>query len=145
MSFKFGMQKILDYREQLEEEAKVRLAKAQALLLREQERITGMQAQLIQMENELYENLTMDAATRWLTENYAKGLRADIAQSYMRLRQLQEAKEQSRELMLLRSKERKVLDKLKEKQKERHFAAEKEYERKTNDETATLRHGKVAL
>ncbi len=145
MSFIFAMQKILDYRGQLEEEAKVRLAKAQKLLLREQTRITHMQTQLTDMEGQLYRNLEMDMATRWLTENYVKGLRADIAQSSMRMRQLKEAVEHSRELVLIRSKERKVLEKLKEKQRERHLAAEKEYERKINDETATLRHGKVAF
>ncbi len=140
MSFKFSMQKILDYRGQLEEEAKVKLAEAQSLFLQEEKRMVSLKEQLAQMEGDLYKNLDADHASRWLLENYIKGLREDISQTTLRMRHINELVEQCRTLVIMRAKDCKVLEKLKEKQQERYHVAQKELERKINDETATLRH-----
>ncbi len=145
MSFVFPMQKILDYRTMLEEEAKVRLSKAMQMQQREQERFAAIQAELHATETQMYENRTIDAASRWVFENFIKGLQSDLSQSHARLRQLQESVNQCKEMVLIRAKDKKVLEKLKEKQQERHYAAEKEHERKTNDESATLRFNMVPL
>ncbi len=140
MPFQFNMQKILDYRGQLEEEAKIKLAEAQRLFLHEEDRMKTLKEQLAQMEGDLYKNLDADHASRWLLENFIKGLREDISQTTLRLRQLSELVEQCRTLVIMRAKDYKVMEKLKEKQQERYYVAEKEHERKINDETATLRH-----
>ncbi len=140
MSFNFNMQKILDYRGQLEEEAKIKMAEAQRMLLHEENRMQGLKEQLFEKERELYANIEADSASRWLLENYIKGLREDIAQTSLRLSHLIELVEQCRTLVIMRAKDYKILEKLKEKQQERYYAAEKELERKINDETATLRH-----
>ncbi len=145
MSFTFSMQKILDYRAMLEEEAKVQLVKAQNMLKREEERFTSLQNTLAEKKAEMNTNITMDAGSRWILDNFIKGLRSDMAQSHQRLVQLHEILEKCKEMVLIRSKDKKVLEKLKEKQQERHYAAEKEYERKVNDETATLRFNLVSL
>ncbi len=145
MSFVFPMQKILDYRVMLEEEAKVRLSKAMQMLKREEERFAAIQGELQDTEKQMCENRTIDAASRWVFENFIKGLQSDLAQSHTRLRQLHESVNQCKEMVLIRAKDKKVLEKLKEKQQERHYAAEKEHERKTNDEAATLRFNMVSL
>ncbi len=142
MPFHFSMQKILDYRVQLEEEAKIQLAKAQQMLLKEKESLQSLQLQLAEKEQDLYKDLTMEAGQRWLLENYIKGLQSDIKACTLRLQQLQEIVRQCTEMVLMRAKDRKVLEKLKEKQREHYDAAEKEHERKFNDETATLRHAR---
>ncbi len=141
MAFKFNMQKVLDYREQLEEEAKVKLAEAQRMLLHEESRMQGLQEQLAEKEMDLYKSIEGDAASRWLLENYIRGLREDIAQVSMNIKHLITLVEQCRTLVIMRAKDSKILEKLKEKQQERYYVAEKEHERKINDETATLRHG----
>ncbi len=145
MSFTFSMQKILDYREMLEEEAKVQLAKAQNMLKKEEERFTSLQNTLAEKKAEMSTQITMDAASRWILENYIKGLHADLTQSHQRLLQLHEILKQCKEMVLIRAKDKKVLEKLKEKQQERHYAAEKEHERKTNDEAATIRFNLATL
>lgn len=145
MAFQFKMEKILNYRKQLEEEAKVRLAHAQSLLLREQQRMKDLQKQLKEQEHRLYHDLTLDMGTRWLLENFTKGIKADMAETSKRVRQFHEMVAQSREVLLERAKEYKMLEKLKEKQRERYRAAEYELEQKLNDETATLRHGLTAF
>lgn len=143
MAFQFKMQKILDYREQLEEEARVRFARVQQMLLEEERRFEELRVLLQEKEAQRFQDLSMDAGERWLLENFIRGLRADMTESQLRLRSLHQMLEQARRELLARSKERKVLDKLKERQKERHMAEEREKERKINDETATLRY-KVA-
>ncbi len=145
MAFQFKMQKILHYRKQLEEEAKVRLAHSQSLLLREQQRMKEIQVQLEEQKHKLYHDLTLDIGTRWLLENFVKGLTTDMAETSKRIRQFHEAVTKDREVLLVRAKEHKMLEKLKEKQRERYYAAQHELERKINDETATLRHGLTAF
>ena len=141
MPFTFSMQKILDYREQQEEEAKTKFAQAQNLVLHEEERLEQLRILLVEKETELNRNIEMDANSRWLFDTFIKGLRSDIDISLTRLRQFKEIREQCRQILLERAKKRKIMDKLKEKQRERYYAEEKEQERKTNDETATLRYG----
>ncbi len=145
MSFSFSMQKILDYRALLEDEAKVQLGKAQAMLKQEEEHFAHIEAQIAATENEIYKDMTMDASCRWLLESFIKGLRSDLAQSHARLLQLHESVKNCKEMLLIRSKDKKVLEKLKEKQQERHYAEEKDLERKINDESATLRFNMVPL
>ncbi len=145
MSFKFNMQKILDYREQMEEEAKIKLAEAKRMLLHEESRMQELKELLAEKESDLYKGLDADSATRWLLENYIKGLREDIAKTATNISHLITLVEQCRTLVVMRAKDSKILEKLKEKQQERYYAAEKEHERKINDETATLRHGFTAF
>ena len=145
MAFRFKMQKILDYREQLEEEAKVRLARVQQMYIEEERRFEELRLLLQEKETQFYQNISMDAGERWLLESFIKGLRADITESQLRLRSLHQMMEEARRELLHRAKERKVLDKLKERQKEHYQAEEREKERKTNDETATLRYKAAAF
>lgn len=140
MPFHFSLQKILNYRLQLEEEAKVRLAKVQQMYIKEEQRLEELKTLLAEKEPALYRNFDMDAGERWLLENYVKGLRADISETQLRLRSLHEMVEQARAFLLERAKDRKVLEKLKEKQASRYRDEERQKELKTNDETATLRY-----
>ncbi len=145
MPFIFSMQKILEYRAMLEEEAKVRLSKAQQMYKKEEAYFLSTQEQLQEKDREMCENRTMDAGSRWILENYIKGLQTDLSQSYIRLKQLHESVNQCKEMVLIRAKDKKVLEKLKEKQQERHHAEEREEERKNNDEIATLRFNMVNI
>lgn len=139
MPFRFPLQKVLNYREQLEEEAKIRLAKAQQMFLEEERRFVTLRDLLGEKKAQLYQNVLMPAGERWLLENFIKGLRADMAATQLRLRTLHQMVAEARRAVLERAKERKVLEKLKERQKERHDKDEREKERKIHDETATLR------
>lgn len=140
MPFHFSMQKILNYREQLEEEARVRLAQVQRMYIVEEERFTGLKSLLHEKETQLYHNPMMDPGERWLLENFIKGLRADMASTQLRLRALHQALLQARQHTLECAKNKKILEKLKERQKARHDQDERDKERKTYDETATLRY-----
>ena len=79
MPFHFSMQKVLDYREQLEEEAKVRLAKAEQQRNELRSRLEIIRKDLLEQEERLYTHPPNNAGERWLLEHFVKGLKADMA------------------------------------------------------------------
>ncbi len=145
MPFHFKMQKVLEYREQLEEEARVQLAQAERLRLREEERAVRLKGMLAEQEVKLYRDVALSSGERWLLENFVKGLRADLASTVMRLRSLTQAVAAARSALQERAKDRKLMEKLKERQKEYYVHEERLKEQRTNDETATLRYKAPAL
>jgi len=138
--FRFKMQKVLDYREQLEEEAKVNLAVQQARLAEARERLEQIRQELHQAEDGLMNAALMDAPERWLREQYVKGLRADAAHEAIQVRMLEQLAEEARQLLAARAIDKKLLEKLKERQKQHHVREEQLKEQRINDETATLRY-----
>lgn len=140
MGFTFKMQKVLDYREQLEEEAKVHLARVQQLLLEEQRRAESIRSLLAEQEATLYDSPLNDSGQRWLLEHFIKGLRTDLSGAVLRVRSLHQTFEEARQILRHRAKERKILDKLKSRQNEHYTLEERLKEQRTYDETATLRY-----
>lgn len=145
MSFKFKMQKVLDYREQLEEEAKVRLGKAENDLRKSQEKLAALQEEFRHAQNKLFSGELMQNSERWLHEQYIKGLRSDVNEEAMRMRMYRQIAEEARNLLAARAIDRKLLDKLKEKQKSQFIHAEQKQEQNFNDEIATLRYKAQAI
>ena len=140
MPFRFKMQKVLDYREQREEEAKVRLATAQRRHQEARERLEQLQAELRRSQDRLCDEAMMDAAERWLLEQYVKGLRGDEAAASLQVRMLAQMVEEARNLLAARAIDKKLLDKLKERQKQYYAREEQLKEQRFNDEIATLRY-----
>lgn len=140
MPFRFEMQKVLDYREQLEEEAKVRLATAERRLQEERKLLDGLRAELGRTEDRLRDNPLMEAAERWLQEQYITGLRADVTAASLQTRMLAQMAEEARKLLAARAIDKKLLEKLKERQKKHYVREEQLQEQRFNDETATLRY-----
>lgn len=99
MPFRFKMQKVLDYREQLEEEAKVRLATAQRRFQEARERLDALQAELRGAQDRLCNEALMEAGERWLLEQYVKGLRGDVAAASLQARMLAQMVEEARNLL----------------------------------------------
>lgn len=143
MPFHFRMQKILDYRQQLEEEAKVKLANAQANLLQCRERLKELLAVLEEANAKSAE--FMQASERWLHDLYVKGLRADHATLALQERVLAQIAEEARRHLATCAVDRKMLDKLKERQKDQYHRAELKQELNFNDEIATIRHKAPAV
>ena len=73
MPFHFKMQKVLDYREQLEEEAKVDLALKQRLLEDARALFERLKTELRQSEDRLFQAALAPQGERWLMEQYIKG------------------------------------------------------------------------
>ncbi|MEG2171773.1 MAG: flagellar export protein FliJ [Desulfovibrionaceae bacterium] len=145
MGFSFKMQRVLEYREQLEEEAKVQLARIQQLLVNEQQRAENIRTLLSEQEHALYTSPLNDQGQRWLLEHFIKGLRTDLSSTLLRIRTLQQSFEEARRHVQYRAKERKILEKLKSRQHEQYALEERLKEQRTYDETATLRYKATAF
>ena len=137
--FQFKLEKVLDYRGQLEEQAKAELTRAQeahdAQVLVVEDLLARMQAHM-DKEAESQES----ANSMWLWRNYREALEQDIAQARFRLSELELKLHQRRQEAVERSKEKKLLEKLKETQAKKHHEEERAREEKENDEMATIRY-----
>ena len=140
--FRFSLQQVLNYRIQLEDQAKVRFAKAQAEYLAAERRLQDLQMQLDEQVQRLYAG-ALDLMERWLIEHYVRGLRDDITHTSRLLHELAQIVEQARMELVAKAKDRKVLDRFREKQADRHAYEERLQEQRTYDETASIRY-KVA-
>ena len=139
MAFRFKLQKVLEYREQLEDQAKVALAQVQQLYIEEERRSEALKSLLAEQETKLYSNALLSAGERWLLEHFIRGVREDLQSSQMRLRTLARMVAEAQKTLRERARDKKVLDKLKARQRERHELEERTKEQRSYDETATLR------
>ena len=139
MPFRFKLQKVLDYREQMEEEAKVRLAEA---TMRHDEAVRALQQAQQALEAERQHQTVdplMSAAERWVSDQYIKGLTNDVHMADMQERMTAQVQEEARKMLAVRALDRQMLDKLKERQKRNFQHEELQKEQHFNDEIATIR------
>lgn len=139
-SFRFSLQQVLNYREQLEQQARQELARVEQERLREQKRADDLRAMLLEQEDSLARLAPAQMGERWLTENFIRGLRTDLATALQRVKHWSAAADAARKELVARSKDRKTLEKLKDKQAENHAREERLHEQHEFDETASLRY-----
>ena len=138
-AFRFSLQQVLDYREQLSEQARVELAKVTAAVLSEERKVKELQEAIRTQETNLRALDLNNMGERWLLENFIKGLQEDLHISVAQLQTLQNALKEAQEKVAQLAKEHKVLEKLKSKQAERHAKNERQKEQQNYDETASIR------
>ncbi len=138
MAFKFTLQKVLEYREVLENQAKVAFSKAQANYLEALKRLEELNVLLESQQAELC-NPKKEVSEKWLVEQYIKGIREDIVFTARLLPELEKKKNEAQQELIIKAKELKTLEKLKEKQHERFNKEELKKEQKAYDETASVR------
>ncbi|MDR2743739.1 MAG: flagellar export protein FliJ [Desulfovibrio sp.] len=139
MTFRFNMQRVLDYRAQLEEEAKVRLAEAQRCQREAAQRLDALGTALREARDKARDTMMEGAAERWLHEGYVKGLSSDASAASLQLQMAGKMVDEARKSLAGRAIDKKILDKLKARKKHQHMREELMREQHTNDETATLR------
>ena len=145
MPFRFKLQKVLEYREQMEEEAKVRLAEA---TMRHDEAVRALQRAQQALEAELEHQAVdplMSAAERWVSDQYIKGLTNDVHMADMQERMTAQVQEEARKMLAVRALDRQMLDKLKDRQKRNYQHEEMQKEQHFNDEIATIRFKAAAF
>lgn len=140
MPFRFSLQKVLDYREQLEEEAKNRFALVQRQYREAKAQLAALSSKLETQEARLYGQVIDNAGERWLLESFIKGLRADIEATTARVQNLRATRDEMRKILAARSMDRKLLEKLKERKYRQYLLDERLKEQRFNDEIATLRY-----
>ncbi len=140
MAFKFSLEQVLKYRSQLEQEAKIQFAQMENERMREERRLEAI-IQSLEKEQYRLANLKADEIEqRWVIENFIKGLRHDLVESQKYLQVWTKKAEQAREVLTEKARDKKMLEKLKEKQGQRYVEDEKHKEQKFFDEIIASKH-----
>ena len=139
MAFRFSLEQVLTYRERLEQQARIELARVEGERIREQRRADEFRAMLEEQTDAMERLAPQQRGERWLAENFIKGLRIELATALTRVRNWESAAEAARKELLKRSIDKKTLEKLKAKQAEQYAQDERLREQKQFDETASLR------
>jgi len=136
--FHFKLDKVLDYREQLEEQAKGALARAKGARDAQADKLAGLEARLeAHLAGEAVS--CKSANDMWLWRQYKDALSQDVSIARVDLNSLELKLQRCRREAVERSKDKKLLEKLKQTQAKRHHDQENAREEKENDEMATIR------
>ena len=143
--FVFNMQGLLNIKEKLEEQSKTEYGKA-LNKLEEEKNI------LLNLENSKKQNIVnfRESINKGVKPNYTKSINQFISlidkkieQQVENVNKAEEVVEQKRLVLLNAMKERKVLEALKEKEKENYFREELKKEQKIIDEIVSYKYNKA--
>lgn len=143
--FKFGLEKVLDYRRQLEDQARLALAEARRRYQRQAALVEELRGELLRHEQAGAERRERTADELWLWLKYKERLLQDIAEAEATLQRLARELSARRDEAVAKAKDRKLLEKLKENQARHHAEQNRLVEQKTFDDMATIRHGRKAF
>ncbi len=142
-SFNFSMEKILTYRKQLEDKAKTEVGHIQSNLLRAQNKQAIVIQELRMKEDSLLSLLPASSGERYLLENYIRALKTDVLEINNEIRQLDVMLLAAKQKLTLCSKDKMILEKLKEKSEIKFKAEELQREQREYDEIASIRYQAV--
>lgn len=134
--FKFRLEQVLRYREQLESQAKMAFARACLDLAEQVKQLNELRELLKKQELLPYQN----PQEYWLRTNFIRSLNEDIDEAELNRQRLELQVERRRVELVKAGQERRLLDRLKEKQAERYAHEQLLKEEKELDEVASLRH-----
>ena len=138
--FRFNLQRVLEYRGQLEEQAKLALATALRAVTDQEGRIKALADEIRENERAITQKKTVTPAEMWLYRTYKERLLQDVAQARIKLEGLKNELNMRRTEAVARSKERKLLEKLKSNQAVNYAREESLKEQNGFDEMATIRY-----
>ncbi len=145
MPFRFSLQKILDYREQLEEDAKIKVSRAQEKKEACDRRNKELNLAINTAEETRRKQPTMNAAEFWIADQYMRGLKEDLRVSDMECKMAATILEEAQKVLIMRAIDKKMLVKLKERQMLAWNREEQTKEQHFNDEIATIRYKKAPV
>ncbi|MGE4442245.1 MAG: flagellar export protein FliJ [Desulfomicrobium sp.] len=141
--FHFKLEKILEYRRQLEDQAKLALSLTRQQIAEQNTRLEALSADLQACLLTLGTLKQMTQAELWLWTGWRERLELDKKHAQAKLDELKHLAEARRLELVAKAKDRKLLEKLRAKQAEKHVQDEQRKEQKEFDETGTLRHGRA--
>ncbi len=141
--FHFKLEKILEYRRQVEDQAKLALAQARRVKDEQAALVERLDLDLRACLRELSAKKQLTQGDLWLWSTYRDRLALDKKAAETKLTQLERMVDTRRRELVTKAMERKLLEKLRSKQAEKHGHDEQRKEQTEFDETATLRHGRA--
>lgn len=143
--FRFGLERVLDYRRQLEDQAKMEVARALAAHRAQQALVSGLRDALERHIASLYAGDQVTENDMWLWRRYRVRLEEDIALGERRLMQLGQELTRARQALVAKSKDKKLLEKLRSNQELDFRKEENLKEQRESDEMATVRYRHEAV
>ena len=135
--FKFRLQRILDIREQIRDEARQELGRRNAVLAHEQSVLRGLEAELLRLN--AGENGIVTASELLLTGAYAQRIQKLIEQQALKVEEARKAVVEAQERYIQANKDAKALEMLKEKRRAEYDHEALKEEINQLDEVATQR------
>ena len=137
--FHFPMQRILDFRRQEEEQAQLALARAENELQRIRSSADQLQSELSTAFQHAASASHLDSNQFWLWNRYQARLQLDLESLRSEWHELDQKVNTCRQELIVKAKERKKLERLRDNQMAKHDFEELNKEQKDIDEMATLR------
>lgn len=147
-AFKFRLQAVLDYKQELEDREKEKLAKILAELRQAIEYKRQLEEMRAQAREELKEKQRageVDINLLQFYTHYLKKLDKDIVQAALEVEKIKAREREQRQALLRAAIERRTYERLKEKHKEVFDAEMAEIERKLIDELATIKAARRSM
>jgi flagellar FliJ protein len=142
MRFPFSLQPLLDWKRNLEEVAQIRLTGKITLLKSQEKEIENLTLKRLAYEEELRNKISQGITGREyvLYKQFAEESRADLKIKEQKKRETAQEIERDREKLIQLSKEKKVLERLKEKKQKSFLYQMEKGEQKRNDEMVITRY-----
>ncbi len=138
--FNFSLQRVLDYKLQLEEEAKIRLGQAQRELSAKIQEIQDIKKGLEYISVLMGQGNPSSPELISLFIDTEKNLLADLARCERELETITYRVTELKKDLISKTIERKKIEKLREQQKKRYEYEERKKEQKEIDEISTIRY-----
>lgn len=143
--FRFPLERVLDYRRQQEDQARMAVARALAAHRARQAELDGLRQTLERHMASLYGGAQITENDLWLWRRYRVRLEEDITLAERKLMQLGRELTQARQDLVARAREKKLLERLRAVQELAYRTSENQKEQRESDEMATLRYGREAV
>lgn len=139
-AFRFSLENVLVYRRQLVDNARLELAAVQKTYQAQAKKVDGIRVNLNEAVTRLESRRLLPPDEFWLWNSYRERLLQDLQREETRLQDLANRVATCRGELVRRSKDAKILERLRNKQALEYYAQEKNSEQKELDEMATLGH-----
>ena len=143
--FIFSLQKVLDLRRQQEDKAKEALALARRKYQEQNQLVQEILEERVRAKQSLTEKKDITQADIWLYNLYRDRLNLDLVQAEEQLGRLSREINHNRQELIEKSKQKKVLERLKHNRKVKFEHEQQQEEQKEFDEMAVLRYQPEAL
>ncbi|MBM4340047.1 MAG: flagellar export protein FliJ [Deltaproteobacteria bacterium] len=145
MRFFFRIQLLLNWKRNLEESSQIRLAEKISLVKAQEEKIQQLREQRLGIDRELTEKIVngMKADEYFLYQQFVEESYIDLLQKESEKRQTEGEVEKEREQLIALMKERKVLERLKEKRYKTFIHQMEKLDQKNMDELIISRRSSV--
>lgn len=137
--FNFSLQRVLDFRKSLEESAQQDLARARKQYQEQFSLVDRIKKDIEHARREAASRENINQGQIWLWNKYIDRLNFDLRFGELKLRELAREVSVKRQTLLEKSKDKKIIEKLKTNQKIRFENEQQKAEQKEFDEMAVVR------